>query len=416
MSIMPVSPAGGTSSRTATASEARGSAAVRRRGLPDHRCRADPLCDLLRSPVTTRRPVLPSLGTGRRVVYASRTTKDPPPHSGERHAARGQRKTGRETVPQGLTHLSPSGCGTPLPLDVGVKHMASPGTFVVVPLWLIDLDVSGAALKIYCALAAFGTYDGDRYHGCRPSVATLAARIKMSPRTVQRALAELVSVGAVEREKRVTATGGTAPSVYLLAVEGVKNVTPSDLHRDTDVTRGGVTDDVGGVSRMADNLEPDTQIEPAPTVRAAREPRPTPAALFDPPPAVVADAPEPNLTETQKIIGEWLERCRERPPGRIIGRVSKIVKDLLAEGVSPYSVRRGIALWMNKSIDPSTLHSFVNQAQNAGTGDTPPSRARQRHDNNRKVVEMFRGVSGHDILPQFGPRRLTAGGTAGGMA
>lgn len=77
-----------------------------------------------------------------------------------------------------------------------------------------------------------------------------------------------------------------------------------------------------------------------------------------------ADAPRADTTQT--IIGEWLERCRKRPPANVIGQTSKAVKQMLEEGIDPDDVRRGMALWSSKGLHPSALASSVNEVMNGG--------------------------------------------------
>ena len=72
----------------------------------------------------------------------------------------------------------------------------------------------------------------------------------------------------------------------------------------------------------------------------------------------------------QVIIGEWLERCRSRPPKAVVGQASKTVAALLAEGIDPDDVRRGMATWHAKGAHPASLPAFVNEAMNAA----PPTR------------------------------------------
>lgn len=46
---------------------------------------------------------------------------------------------------------------------------------------------------------------------------------------------------------------------------------------------------------------------------------------------------------------------------------------MLAEGIDPVDVRRGLAAWHSKGLHPSTLPSIVNQLMNAtGTIGTVP--------------------------------------------
>jgi hypothetical protein len=74
-----------------------------------------------------------------------------------------------------------------------------PHRFAIVPEWLIDADVSDVAFRLYAVLLRYGQSSGCRM----PSRATLARRLKKaSTDTVDRALRELVSLGAVEVERR----------------------------------------------------------------------------------------------------------------------------------------------------------------------------------------------------------------------
>lgn len=88
-----------------------------------------------------------------------------------------------------------------------------------------------------------------------------------------------------------------------------------------------------------------------------------------------ADAPEAPVT-AQTIVSEWLERCTERPPSRVIGQLAREIRVLLDEDhIHPDSIRRGIALWMRKGLHPSTLASVVNEVMNtAGAAGAPASR------------------------------------------
>ncbi|KPL31151.1 hypothetical protein JI76_18305 [Streptomyces anulatus] len=99
-------------------------------------------------------------------------------------------------------------------------------------------------------------------------------------------------------------------------------------------------------------------------------------------------AEEPETVTAQTIVGEWLERCSDRPPSRVIGQLSKEIRVLLDEDrIHPDTIRRGIATWMTKGLHPSTLPSVVNEVMNAGptphrpgppSGETVFDRARAR--------------------------------------
>lgn len=89
------------------------------------------------------------------------------------------------------------------------------------------------------------------------------------------------------------------------------------------------------------------------------EPLPVPPSAG----AAAPDAGEPVTAQT--IVGEWIERCAQRPPQRVIGQLSKEIKALLDEGIHPDHVRAGVAEWMTRNAHPSTLASFVNGVMNA---------------------------------------------------
>jgi DNA-binding transcriptional MocR family regulator len=71
--------------------------------------------------------------------------------------------------------------------------------FAVVPEWIIDSDIGDAAFRLYAVLLRYGQSSGKRM----PSRATLARRMrKRSVDTVDRAMRELVAIGAVVVERR----------------------------------------------------------------------------------------------------------------------------------------------------------------------------------------------------------------------
>ncbi len=77
--------------------------------------------------------------------------------------------------------------------------------------------------------------------------------------------------------------------------------------------------------------------------------------------------------DSQTLIGEWIDHCAKRPPGTVIGQVGKQIKAMLAEGIDPADIRRGLAAWHGKSLHPSTLPSVVNEVMN-GARASPATR------------------------------------------
>jgi hypothetical protein len=89
----------------------------------------------------------------------------------------------------------------PCPEDLGDTGTLTvePQRFAIVPEWLLDADVSDCAVRLYAVLLRYGHTSGSRM----PSRALLARRLKKaSVDTVDRAMKELVALGAVHVERR----------------------------------------------------------------------------------------------------------------------------------------------------------------------------------------------------------------------
>lgn len=117
------------------------------------------------------------------------------------------------------------------------------------------------------------------------------------------------------------------------------------------------------------------RVSDTPRVRAGTFPQPPspfpqPPATLPPtagrgqPSAEVALRDDPPTAQT--LIAEWIDHCNGRPPGRVVGQVSKEIKTLLDEGVSYDRVRAAVAAWNSKGLHPSTLASVVHEITNAG--------------------------------------------------
>lgn len=110
---------------------------------------------------------------------------------------------------------------------------------------------------------------------------------------------------------------------------------------------------------------------PSPTPRPFPVPFPQPfppsAADESAQPAWVADPGDDTLPATaQTLIGEYIESCQERPPRQVVGQLSKLIKQMLDEGIKPERIRTGLALWKAKNLNPATLPSVVNEVMNGG--------------------------------------------------
>jgi hypothetical protein len=88
-----------------------------------------------------------------------------------------------------------------------------------------------------------------------------------------------------------------------------------------------------------------------------------------------AERAAPDTAQT--IIGEWLDWVPKRPPGSVIGRIGKAIAAMLAERIAADDIRRGLALWSERGLDPAVFPSVVNESMNAKPRQ---SRAQQETD------------------------------------
>jgi len=105
---------------------------------------------------------------------------------------------------------------------------------------------------------------------------------------------------------------------------------------------------------------------------------------------------------TNAIIGEYVQRCRQRPPSSVLAQLGKHVKALLAEGIDPDDIRRGLAIFMTKDVAPSVLPSLVNGVMNRQAPSAAPNGYHSPTDAN---IAAFLG------LDQPMLRALPGGGT-----
>ena len=119
--------------------------------------------------------------------------------------------------------------------------------FAIIDEWLLDLDISDRAVRLYAVLAR---YADSETHKAYPSRETLAKRLRCSTKSVDRAAQELVDAGAMTKQQRHNSS-----VIYTLQVL-------SPLHR------GVVTGDEGGSAQVmtgvltGDDLTRATELEP----------------------------------------------------------------------------------------------------------------------------------------------------------
>ena len=84
--------------------------------------------------------------------------------------------------------------------------------FAMVPEWILDAEVSDRAVRLYAVLARYADGSGRAW----PGRALLAKRVRCSKDSIDRAMAELVAVGAITKRGRVSADGDQTSNLYVV--------------------------------------------------------------------------------------------------------------------------------------------------------------------------------------------------------
>jgi len=107
--------------------------------------------------------------------------------------------------------------------------------FSLVPEWVLDADISARAIQCYAILARYAdTNSGEAF----PSRATVAARMRCGVKVVDRAVAELVTISAIEKRVRVV-ENKYATSIYVVKRSSFRVGTKMTLPRDENDTTLG---------------------------------------------------------------------------------------------------------------------------------------------------------------------------------
>jgi len=94
--------------------------------------------------------------------------------------------------------------------------------FSIVPEWLLDSAVSHKAIRVYAIIAR---YADNQTMTAWPARATIAGRAKCTIKSVDRAISELVEVGALGKELRRDDTGQRSSVYTLRRVRGGDKIT-----------------------------------------------------------------------------------------------------------------------------------------------------------------------------------------------
>lgn len=95
--------------------------------------------------------------------------------------------------------------------------------FAIVPEWVLDADISSNAVRLYAILNRYANTRGRAW----PTRQTLADRMKVSTSTVDRARDELVEIGALTVETRISPAGDPTSNLYTVHTRPVGTVETS---------------------------------------------------------------------------------------------------------------------------------------------------------------------------------------------
>jgi hypothetical protein len=275
--------------------------------------------------------------------------------------------------------------------------------FAIVPEWLLDAEISDAAVRLYAVLLRFGQSSGARM----PSRSTLARRLrKRSTDTVDRAMRELVELGSVVVENRFDG-GQRLTNRYLVrtsrprggdvgggrknAATPIRAATPTSAATHTDAATGIVAPRGGRMdaARVAANLRHNPEF-------LTQSETPPPPAVTPP-----ADASADVATSWEEVadrlkaecgIGDWdafvadCQRLRGavgQPVGRWSSQCLLAALQLAVRGRGWPATRAAAALLL-VAADPAT-RSPMRLAEAGPWWDEPTTNARLSDD---VVVEL----------------------------
>jgi len=242
----------------------------------------------------------------------------------------------------------------PPPQDSGIGDAAElvlEDRFSMVPEWVLDADIGDCALRLYAVLLRYGNSTGARM----PARSTLAARLhKRSTDTVDRALAELVTVGAVQVEHR-WAGRQRLTNRYRIRTSGPGSNSPASSASGSD-PGGGRTD----------AATPWSLIEAAVRTRLPAPIRPGVAARMR------HNRESPTETPPPLLPHHPLHR-RARPPGEVVEDRRPGSGHAVLAVVSPAPIRSDIGNDATRNCSPTAASVAARPGTTTSPRSAPPA-------------------------------------------
>ena len=216
--------------------------------------------------------------------------------------------------------------------------------------WAFQQQLPHAEKSVLVALA----HRADKEGYCYPGQKAIAEMTGASESTVRRAIKSLDEKGYLSREDRRRKNGSRTSTGYYLPVTMTANQPVTVNARKEEPT--GHHDTPLPVTMTGPPYKSVTISQIDPTDREEK-------------PETMIEKTEPQPT-AQTLIAEWIDNSTHKPPGRVIGHLSKEIKNLLDEGYDYPLVRTAVMEWNRKGLHPATLPSILDQVLKAGTPKT----------------------------------------------
>lgn len=125
-------------------------------------------------------------------------------------------------------------------------NISADNYFCIIPEWVLYANISSNAVRLYGTLQRYADKDSGQ---CHPSRKTLADRCGLSLSSLDRALIELVELGAVRKQQRLSSKGDWTSNIYTVITNaGVSSPV------NTPITTGGGTGLVTDDEQTRDNV------------------------------------------------------------------------------------------------------------------------------------------------------------------
>lgn len=143
--------------------------------------------------------------------------------------------------------------------------------FAIVPEWLLDADIGDAAVRLYAVLLRYGQSSGSRM----PSRSTLARRLrKKSTDSVDRAMKELVGIGAVRIEHRYDGARRLTNAYHLRTSRPGRSEPPGPTDAGSRKSAATRTRSTGGGRTDAARVAADSGHDPEHLTQSSSSPEP----------------------------------------------------------------------------------------------------------------------------------------------